>query len=149
MEMLPAKPGTYALALRLGETQSIRVRGVDRVFAPGVYIYVGSAAGPGGIRARLGRHIRGDGKPRWHVDLFRVVTNVMDWNFIQDVSLECHWAQTLANLPGAFIPMPGFGASDCRQGCPAHLVGFPAEVKLNLIWDKLGEINAPQQMSRG
>lgn len=139
MEMLPAKPGTYALALRLAELRTLRVRGVERVFPPGVYIYVGSAAGPGGIRARLGRHIRGAGTPRWHVDFLRVVTDVIEWHFVPELALECHWAQSLASLPEAVIPVPGFGASDCRHGCAAHLVGFPDEIKLSLLWDKLGK----------
>jgi len=35
---------------------------------------------------------------------------------------ECAWAGALARLPGADLPAPGFGASDCR--CPAHLIHF-------------------------
>jgi hypothetical protein len=39
--------------------------------------------------------------------------------------LECAWSQALARLPGTRIPAPGFGSSDCRCACPAHLVAFP------------------------
>ena len=31
----------------------------------------------------------------------------------------------LLELPGASVPVPGFGSSDCRA-CPAHLVALPA-----------------------
>ncbi len=34
----------------------------------GYYIYVGSARGPGGVRARLRRHFSRDKKPWWHID---------------------------------------------------------------------------------
>jgi hypothetical protein len=37
---------------------------------------------------------------------------------------ECLWSQILTKKSGAFIPRAGFGASDCRNGCPAHLIGF-------------------------
>lgn len=36
---------------------------------PGLYAYVGSAWGPGGLFARVRRHLtKGFSKPRWHVD---------------------------------------------------------------------------------
>jgi len=37
---------------------------------------------------------------------------------------ECVWSQALLKVEGAFCPLVGFGASDCRQGCVSHLVGF-------------------------
>ena len=33
--------------------------------------------------------------------------------------------RALLVLPGASVPVPGFGSSDCRA-CPAHLVMLPA-----------------------
>jgi Uri superfamily endonuclease len=38
--------------------------------------------------------------------------------------LECPWSKALAQLPGSGIPAAGFGASDCRNGCQAHLIYF-------------------------
>jgi hypothetical protein len=43
---------------------------------------------------------------------------------VQSIRLECLWSQALATQSGAFLPASGFGASDCRAGCAAHLVGF-------------------------
>jgi Uri superfamily endonuclease len=40
---------------------------------------------------------------------------------------ECRWSQALAGVKEIHIPLPGFGASDCRSGCTAHLVALPAE----------------------
>jgi Uri superfamily endonuclease len=98
----------------------------------GKYAYLGSAMGPGGLRARLGRHLRGEGKPHWHIDALRRVALVqavcyltVPWVTVEQ-RLECLWGQALAGLPGAAVPIPGFGASDCRLGCPAHLVALPS-----------------------
>ena len=34
----------------------------------GTHVYVGSARGPGGLRARISRHLRREKKERWHVN---------------------------------------------------------------------------------
>ena len=135
METLPSAPGTYALALRLATPVEIGIAGRRVHLPPGLYIYVGSAHGPGGLRARLGRHLRGDGRPRWHIDALRSVSEVVGWHVaVSPLRLECVWAQALASLPGAAIPVPGFGASDCRAACPAHLVAMPVDVDLEGVW---------------
>ncbi len=123
---LPATLGTYLLHLHLPRPRTLAVGRLGWVcFPAGDYTYVGSALGPGGLRARLGRHLRGGGRPRWHVDALRAVARVKGYCFeVSDQSLECRWSQTLAALPEAFIPAPGFGSSDCRSGCAAHLIGF-------------------------
>ena len=129
---LPEARGAYALVLRMERPALLRV-GVlgEAPFPAGVYVYLGSARGPGGIRARLGRHLRGEGHPRWHVDYLRAVARPVAYAFTTapppDRPWECIWSQALAALPETWVPLPGFGASDCRQGCPAHLVAFPPE----------------------
>jgi Uri superfamily endonuclease len=45
------------------------------------------------------------------------------WLAEGDRRRECAWAAGLARMDGASLPVPGFGASDCR--CPAHLIHFP------------------------
>lgn len=95
-------------------------------FETGLYAYVGSAHGPGGLRARVGRHLRRDKPRHWHVDALTalaVVTHVA--YVVSPERLECAWAQAVSALPGARIPLPGFGSSDCR--CPAHLFALPAD----------------------
>lgn len=130
-EALPALPGAYWLALALPHSTRVRIGRLGAALFPqGYYVYTGSAHGPGGVRARLGRHLRGSPRRRWHIDFLRVEAAPLAWGWTTATDpttpWECRWAQSLAASPGAFIPLPGFGASDCRAGCPAHLVGFPS-----------------------
>lgn len=122
---LPVASGTYILLLDLPQATPLQVgRLGDFHFPSGVYAYVGSAFGPGGLRARLGRHLH-PGRPHWHVDYLRLVAQVCGIAYaLTPRPQECLWSQALASLPGAWLPAPGFGASDCRKGCRAHLIGL-------------------------
>lgn len=121
---LPSDPGSYALRLRLPAAASCVVGRLGLVIFPaGEYIYLGSARGPGGIRARLQHHFREVGKPHWHLDALRPFAEITGgWYAIDPGPLECEWSQALGVLPGVTVPVPGFGASDCKRGCPAHLL---------------------------
>jgi Uri superfamily endonuclease len=133
---LPSQPGAYALLLCLPEPLEMQPGRLGRfLFPPGDYVYTGSACGPGGLRSRLGRHIRGGARQHWHIDYLRpaaafagavytVFSDLKDPAFI--LSPECRWSQVLSARPGAAVPIPGFGAADCRSRCPAHLVHFPS-----------------------
>ncbi len=93
-------------------------------FPKGAYAYVGSALGPGGLRARVGRHLETGRRLRWHIDYLRRAADVRQvWTGIHNRRLEHRWASILARMDGAAIPAARFGASDCR--CPAHLFRFP------------------------
>lgn len=130
---LPAAPGAYALHLRLARPLELAVGRLGmKSFPAGEYLYLGSACGPGGLRSRLGRHLQGEGKRRWHIDYLRLAAEVGGCIYVEADVLtgalrppECMWSQALAGLPEAAIPAPGFGAGDCRCGCRAHLVAFP------------------------
>jgi len=65
---LPASPGAYLILLELSSSAPLPPRFGDRMLRPGVFVYAGSARGPGGIRARAGRHFRAGGVRRWHID---------------------------------------------------------------------------------
>lgn len=120
---LPAAPGAYALLLALPRAVAAPERLGDAPLGPGLYVYAGSARGPGGIRARVARHAR-RGKPRhWHVDRLTEVGRVVAAVAIPE-GRECAIVETLRNRPGVGFPVPGFGASDCRA-CPAHLLRVP------------------------
>ena len=130
---LPKDPGSYALLIALSAAHAVRVRrlGVCN-FLPGIYLYLGSARGAGGIKARLGRHLLGGGHTHWHIDYLRAVGHVTAFCYLLDrvdqihlINVECAWSQSLAVLPGVSIPIAGFGASDCRAGCSAHLLAVP------------------------
>ena len=121
---LPSLPGTYVLVLRFSRRLEIVV-GKLGVLAvqPGYYVYVGSALGPGGLAARVGRHCRREKTLRWHVDYLRAVAQVEEvWYATGKNHRECRWASILQSLPVASVPLMGFGASDC--GCASHLCFF-------------------------
>jgi Uri superfamily endonuclease len=85
---------------------------------PGYLVYVGSALGPGGIRARVARHARKSKKPHWHIDYLRPYLSLAEtwWKTAPD-RWEHDWAALLAARLD--VAHPRFGASDCR--CASHL----------------------------
>ncbi len=120
------QPGTYALDLEYrGRSRQCRIGAIGSLtLRRGTYIYVGSAAGSGGLAGRLGHHVRGPIRPRWHVDyLSRDCHLAGAWITLLAGLVEHRWAQQLARLDSALLPMRGFGASDCRC-CRAHLIYF-------------------------
>ena len=87
---------------------------------PGTYLYAGSAKGPGGLHARLGRHLRKAKNPRWHIDdLLNHGSNLIGLWY--DTLSECELVAHLIKTGDVTIPCPGFGSSDCRT-CDSHLL---------------------------
>ncbi len=127
MNTIPTKPGVYALVFHLPKTTTITIdrKGSRHAFPPGWYLYIGSACGAGGLKGRLARHQRyvADGKKfHWHVDYFRehAMLCEMWYSETNDSTAEHHWAKALSNLVGTTVPVPKFGASDCKTQCPSH-----------------------------
>ena len=121
---IQSKPGTYALLLSSKTDAVIRIGRFGNLrLQPGYYVYVGSALGPGGVRGRLGHHIRPAKRPHWHIDYLRKKTTLEAvWFRYHGKSLEHAWAKRFAAMTGASVPMAGFGASDCN--CESHLFFF-------------------------
>lgn len=116
---LPIAKGAYALLLRLQSATPLPDR-FGGVLAPGVYCYLGSAYGSGGIRARCQWHLRGNKSKRWHIDW--LTTQAETIGVVARPGLtECMLTTALLELPGVTVPVDGFGSSDCRR-CPAHLL---------------------------
>jgi Uri superfamily endonuclease len=124
-------PGTYVLVLCLSHDEYLRVAHLGtHTFKAGYYCYVGSARGPGGLRARLSRHLRQRKKPHWHIDyLLPRATVVEVWAAPSTERLECLCAQTLLSMSGAEVLVPSFGSSDC--GCETHLLYFAARPSIH------------------
>ncbi len=124
LEALPRAPGAYALMLELPAAVALPVpRPRGGTLPAGRYAYFGSARGPGGPAARVGRHLRADKRPRWHIDVLLAqarVAGVLVW----PDGAECAWREAVQEMGGAWAPLPGFGSSDCRR-CPAHLLALP------------------------
>jgi Uri superfamily endonuclease len=119
--------GAYVLTIELTAPLTLSLAGRPAtLLPPGRYAYCGSAYGPGGLAARLGRHRRRDKTPRWHVDRLTAAGRIID-TYSEPDGDECALLARLLALPGVRVPIPGFGSSDCRR-CPAHLVALPAEL---------------------
>ena len=118
--------GTYALVIALDRSQDISIGRRGRFHFPaGFYVYVGSALGPGGVAARVARHLRPEKRLYWHIDylLGSKGARVVQVRTVESVvRLECKWARQAMRWIGARVVVPRFGASDCR--CGTHLIGF-------------------------
>ncbi len=124
LAMLSA-PGVYALLLILPYERATVVGKLGTFrFPAGYYLYLGSARGPGGLSGRLARHCQPGKRVHWHIDYLQPEALIEQmWALATTEPLECRWAAGALGLPGAAVPAPRFGASDCR--CPAHLVHYP------------------------
>lgn len=92
-------------------------------FAGGWYLYVGSAFGSGGVRARVRRHAHGSGKLHWHIDYLLRKTGVDEvWYAAEKQKTEEQWVQAIRNTGEGYNPLTGFGSGDC--GCSGHLFHF-------------------------
>jgi Uri superfamily endonuclease len=113
-------PGTYALILQNHCFAKPEVGRLGQIsFAPGYYIYVGSARGPGGVKARVSRHCRALKPSRWHIDyLGKIMRPVWAWIRYDPNHLEHRWARMVSEMPHV-SSIKRFGCSDCK--CPTHL----------------------------
>ena len=70
--IIEPKPGTYALVLSCASTARIQVGRLGMMqLQRGYYVYLGSALGPGGLRARIAHHQKPSPHPHWHIDFLR------------------------------------------------------------------------------
>jgi histidyl-tRNA synthetase len=111
----PACAGAYVLLVVLAAPLELMVPR-RATLAPGRYLYCGSAKGPGGLRARLGRHMRRGKTVRWHIDRL-TEAGAVPGAWVVPGGDECALAAALAHLE---VPVPGFGSSDCAT-CRSHL----------------------------
>ncbi|HUT34523.1 MAG TPA: GIY-YIG nuclease family protein [Planctomycetota bacterium] len=124
--MRPPDRGAYCLLIHLQADREATVGRLGRFrFPKGYYVYCGSAMR--GLAARIARHQRRVKKLRWHIDCLLALPAA---RFVACVPYpshrreECAINQQVQRLPGAGIPVHGFGSSDCTRGCPAHLTYF-------------------------
>jgi Uri superfamily endonuclease len=117
--------GVYALIVAVQQRLSgLRVGRLGRCdFAPGHYVYVGSALR--GLRPRVERHLHGAGNTRhWHIDYLVDRARpevVLAWGTDRD--LECELSRRVRALADGSVEE--FGCSDCR--CRSHLYYFRSD----------------------
>ena len=130
IDSLESLPGNYALGLKLNQTQILRIGRLGSFrFKSGHYLYFGSARGPGGVAARVSRHLRDPQQKRahWHIDWLSAVARprLVVWSHNLE-GRECEWGDLLQSH-GTREPL-GFGASDCR--CGGHLLRLDSDTPL-------------------
>jgi Uri superfamily endonuclease len=133
---LPEK-GVYTLIILMRTSDDIAVGRLGTfTFPKGYYAYTGSAMAS--LRKRAERHAKKTKTKHWHVDFlltddFTELTSAVASSAKQNI--ECQANEALLAIAGTSIPVPGFGASDCRRGCKSHLIYFgerkPQEKILN------------------
>lgn len=135
---LPALGGTYVLILESTVDTELEIGRLGlMVLRPGFYLYVGSAFGPGGLRARVGRHAKKDKPQRWHIDYLRPYLRLE--MVCYNTGLEHYedtWSDQIAGWSAVEIPMPGFGSSDSHV-C-AHLFYFQQRPKSVMLMGLAG-----------
>ncbi len=112
--------GVYLLLVRVKEARPLRVGALGEVrLRKGYHAYVGRAKR--GLRARLSRHARGEGKRRrWHID-YLLEAAVLEEIWVLPLEAgECETASGMAAGGGDREGLRGFGSGDCR--CPGHLL---------------------------
>jgi len=113
----PLLSGAYVLVIELKRPLKVALLGKpSTTLSAGRYLYCGSARGPGGLRARLRRHMHRGNAVRWHVDRLTEAGAVVGAWALPGGD-ECALATTLSSLPA---PIAGFGSTDCAR-CRSHL----------------------------
>lgn len=126
LETLPAEGGAYVLLVRLDRTVALDIKTFAGATLPaGRYAYCGNAYGPGGIRARVARHLKRDKALRWHVDHLTTAGRI-EQVAVCPGGRECDLVQEILTGGGCAV-VPGFGSSDCRR-CSAHLLLIPGSI---------------------
>ena len=134
------RSGTYLLIFECRRDRPVAVGRLGTLrLTEGIYVYVGSAFGPGGVRARVARHRARSRRPHWHVDYIKPHCTLSEvWVEYSTYKRETAWARILANSHGASIPLVGFGASDAPND--SHLFYFRSRSALNRILNHAGRI---------
>ena len=115
---IPTQPGAYLLLIELTKVTDVKLSNKRRAsLVPGRYLYAGSAYGPGGLKARIARHMRRSKVQRWHVD--QLTKSGVRGAWVFPGCNECDLVDMNLALPVSIV---GFGSADCKR-CRSHLLG--------------------------
>jgi sugar fermentation stimulation protein A len=117
--------GSYLIVLEIPKETAVETGSLGRIhFKPGWYVYAGSAMK--NLTQRISRHQRKIRKQKhWHLDYLVPFSRgpITALPIRSYRNLECALSRELLGLGGK--PVTGFGSSDCKNHCPAHLYYFP------------------------
>lgn len=116
--------GIYTLIISIQTPLRLRVGRLGLLsFPKGLYLYTGSALGPGGLDRRVDRHLYGSGHKFWHIDHLLASKGVsVGTAIIAQTSrrMECRINRSLEMICNS--QAKGFGSSDCIESCTSHLL---------------------------
>ncbi len=121
--MVSSNSGVYQLRINVCKTCSIIIGKLGNfTFPRGQYVYTGRAKT--NLEQRIERHKKRDKKCFWHIDYLLMDVNVL----LEDIAIisdnygdECSENKKLLGV-NTLIIAEGFGASDCKNNCGAHLL---------------------------
>jgi Uri superfamily endonuclease len=96
--------------------------------------------GPGGIGARISRHIRTEKKIFWHIDYLVINPSVKVFALFRAESkwkMECDVNKSIVSNFDVSI-VSGFGSTDCKAACGGHLL-FLRDTGFQICLKGIGE----------
>ena len=136
---LTSEKGLYILDIVNKTRTTNKIGSLGEIEFPyGLYFYIGSALGPGGIKERVKRHLRDEKKKHWHIDYFLALpdTTILNvWGLPNNDMSECEIAETIrkTHTETEISTIKNFGSSDCN--CEGHLL-YLHEFSLKIIYEQ-------------
>jgi len=152
VEKLPER-GVYTLIIFVEAKTMLRINGGNGPsLVKGYYAYTGSALGNGAtsMRKRVERHLRKQKNRHWHIDYLLADDKAKVEAVIAaqtSINQECRVNKLIQKIKGTTIPITGFGASDCTQGCTSHLVYSGEKNIQNQIAEVYSRLFKPDRIS--
>lgn len=136
-----SQSGTYAIVLRCSAEVSIPIGRLGECeLRTGYYIYIGSAFGPGGVRARVLRHNQREKRRHWHIDYLKEHLPLVEAWYSHDLERREHrWVKAMSDMNLAPC-LKGFGSSDCD--CYSHLFHSFARPKVSRFREAVARLVA-------
>jgi len=124
----PSDHVSYQLLIRVHKPVRLRIGALGIQTLPaGHYLYTGSARR--NLESRVRRHLRQEKKLRWHIDYLLASPQAEVTAVFTSTRDECLWNRSVKGE----VTVAGFGASDCRNRCGAHLLRIPEEKARQLL----------------
>ena len=104
---IPAVGGSYVLSCRLENEATINSGPfAGKLMGRGLYLYSGSALGPGGLHARISRHLRPEIKKFWHIDHIKALIEIREiWYIVKEKKLECEFIRVFQDLENVYFQL--------------------------------------------
>ena len=126
--------GTYSLILELERDQYIEIGKLGKFYSKKGIMYTMAAH----LADLKGQYHLKKIKRKWHIDylldnskIIKIFLSEVEKNYEHEIS------KSLSNSPNAEVLARGFGSSDCKDGCPSHLIYFSENPEIIGIYQRL------------